>query len=115
MKNILTSSIAIVSILLLCSFTATNDDSFVGIYGVSQSDPSAIELKLNADNTFSYQDFSNPENQIKVQGTWSAKNDVIQLNADNSETSFHDKWKITNEGNSAKSRKGMTFYTLRKL
>jgi uncharacterized protein (DUF2147 family) len=102
-------------IFVLMSFTNVEDSSFIGTYGVPESDPNVIELTLNADNTFTYKDFSNPDKKIDVRGNWEAKNEVVVLKNYTSDFSFHHKWKIKMDGKVAKSRKGMTFYTLRKL
>lgn len=102
-------------VFVLTSFTNTPTYNFIGTYGVSEGNPNVIELTLNEDNTFTYKDFSNSEKQIDVKGNWTAKNGIITLTNHSSAFSFHDKWKIKMDGKVAKSRKGMTFYTLMKL
>ncbi len=99
-------------LLTLFSFTRISELDFVGIYGVSENDPSRIELRLNLDKTFTYQDFSDPVKQITVKGNWEVKNKKIFLKDYDSEFSFHSMWKIMKDGMVAKSRKGMNFYTL---
>ena len=114
--NKLIKSLSLAAFLLvLMSFSQAPTYSFIGTYGVSENNPNVIELTLNEDHTFTYKDFSNPERKIDVQGSWEAKNDVITLTNYTSNFSFHNKWKIKMDGKVAKSRKGMTFYTLMKL
>lgn len=100
---------------VLTSFTDTPTYNFIGTYGVSENNPNAIELTLNEDNTFTYKDFSNTKKRIDVTGNWMVKNNVITLSNHSSKFSFHDKWTIKMNGQVAKSRKGLTFYTLMKL
>lgn len=101
-------------LLTLVSFTAEPAQPYIGTYGVSQDDPSAIQLTLREDATFAYQDFSNPAQPIDVTGSWEVKNKHILLTSTDSDRSFHTKWKIVKDGMVAKSRKGITFYTLAK-
>lgn len=114
MKKILQTSFFAVMLLSLVSFTAEPAQPFLGTYGVSQDDPSAIQLTLNADATFTFQDFSNPDRPIDVSGNWEVKNNHILLSGSDSSPSFHSKWKIVKDGMVAKSRKGITFYSLGK-
>lgn len=115
MQKLIKSLSVAAFLLVLMSFTNAPNTDFIGTYGVSDSNPNKIELTLNADQTFTYKDFSNSEKQIDVQGNWEAKNDVIVLKNYTSAFSFHNKWKIKMDGKVAKSRKGMTFYRLVKL
>lgn len=101
-------------LLSLVSFTAEPIQPFLGTYGVSQNAPSAIQFTLNADETFTFQDFPNPDLLMKVAGTWEVKNNHILLRSSDSSPSFHTKWKIVKDGMVAKSRKGITFYRLGK-
>ena len=114
MKKLITPALAL---LLICStfgFKATNLTELIGTYGVSDSDPSQIELVLNEDHSYTYQDFSNPSKKIQVSGEWELKNkNTLNLKSD-SDLSFHKKWKIVDEGQTAKSRNGISFYTIRK-
>ena len=110
-KNIQTSFIAAL-LLTLSSFVNSTPTEFTGVYGVSENDPSQIELTLNEDKTFSYKDFSNPSKKIDVNGNWELKNKHIHFINYSSVYSFHSKWKIVDHGKVAKSRKGITFYTL---
>ncbi len=96
----------------LTAFSPSAEYSFIGTYGVCASDPAQIELRIMPDGTFTYQDFSNPDKKIDVQGKWEARKDVVVLQSPSTATPFHDKWKFTEEGTVAKSRKGMAFYRL---
>ncbi|MES2515785.1 MAG: hypothetical protein V4580_16650 [Bacteroidota bacterium] len=113
MKNLFNLSLAIV-ILATLSFTTVSEPGFIGTYGVSKDDPSHIELKLNKDHTFSYQDFSVPSKKINVVGNWELKHNYVILKTADTKVSFHHKWKFNADGSTAKSRNGLTFYTLEK-
>lgn len=112
MRKIIQTPFIVIILLTLFSFTGITELDFIGTYGVSENDSARIELTLNKDKTFTYKDLSNPDKQIDVKGNWSAKNNEILLENYDSEFSFHSKWKIIKDGMVAKSRKGMTFYTL---
>jgi len=112
MKKIIQSSLVLGILFMLSSFSHISEGDVIGTYGVSKSDPSGIELIINENNRFAYKDFSNPSKQIAVTGTWEFKNGHILLTTDNSEIDFHNKWKIVQDGTVAKSRKGVSFYTL---
>lgn len=112
MRTFITILIGIASLSLL-SFKNDNNASATGVYGVCDSDPSAITLTLNADNTFEYQDLSVSDAPIHEMGTWEQHGKKVELHANDSNANFHHTWKI--DSNSAKSRKGMCFYTLRRL
>ena len=114
MKNIILTSFFAVILVALTSFTKHTSERFIGVFGVSENDPSEIELVLNEDQTYTYKDLSNPNNPINVFGKWIFKKDHFILLNKGSNASFHSKWKISNDGTVAKSRKGLSFYTLRK-
>ena len=115
MKKIIQTSVIAIILLTLFSFVPRITElDFTGSYGVADNDPARIELILNSDNTFIYKDLSNSAKQINVKGNWKMKNNKIFLISPNSEFSFHTKWKISKDGLVAKSRKGITFYTLTK-
>lgn len=114
MKNLIQTSFIIGIMLALSSFTRTYEFSLIGTYGFSEDNPAKIELVLNENKTFTYQDYSNPAKHIDVNGNWEVKNKKILLKSDDSESSFHSKWKIAKNGMVLKSRKGITFYTLAK-
>ncbi|MEX1001425.1 MAG: hypothetical protein WDZ35_04855 [Crocinitomicaceae bacterium] len=107
-------TLTVLTISICFAFTSKNNDGLSVTYGVCKEDPFQIELKLNSDYTFTYQDFSIRSQKIKVQGTYQIKNNKVQLMTKDSQIEFHDKWKIVDDGTTAKSRKGLTFYTLRK-
>ena len=109
MQSILLSA----SIIFLSAFAPS--DNFIGSYGVSESDPAQIKLSINADHSFYYQDFSVSEKKIVVEGTWDTKGDKVVLKSKSSDPKFHDVWKFTENGQAAKSRKGLSFYRLSRL
>tara|TARA_R110002049_G_scaffold219020_1_gene390738 strand:+ start:591 stop:938 length:348 start_codon:yes stop_codon:yes gene_type:complete len=112
MKTSIQLSLVLLIFSLCSAFTNLKNDGLNVTYGVSKSDPSQIELKLNADYTFTYQDFSNTAQKIAVNGTYQIKNHQIQLISKDKEINYHNKWKISNDHKTAKSRKGLSFYTL---
>ncbi len=114
MKEKIQTSVTLAILLSLFSFTITAKIDITGTYGVSENDSLNIELTLNSDNTFTYKDFSNSVKLIDTKGNWELKNKKVILKNFKSEYSFHTKWKISKEGKVAKSRKGITFYTLMK-
>ncbi len=114
MKKIITPALALLLIISSFGFKAINSTEIVGTYGVSDTDPSQIELVLNKDHSYTYQDFSNSSKKIEVSGEWELKNKNTILLKSDSELSFHRKWKIVNEGKTAKSRNGLCFYTISK-
>lgn len=113
MKSTTKLLLALLTLTFCYAFTTTKNDGLNATYGVSDGDPSQIELRLNEDYTFSYQDFSIPSQQIKVEGTYQMKNNKIQLIPKNEQVEFHHTWKILDDGAVAKSRKGLAFYTLK--
>lgn len=114
MKSIIKFSLALITITICFAFASTKNDGINATFGVSENDPSQIELQLNKDYTFRYQDFSIPSEKIEVKGTYLIENNKIQLISKSEEVGFHDQWKIVDNGAAAKSRKGLSFYTLRK-
>lgn len=114
MKSLITFFLAAVTFSIFAAFTSPLTDGLNVTYGVSEDNQSQIELRLNKDFTFTYQDLSNSSMKIVVEGTYRIKDKKVLLSANNNEVKFHDKWKITNDGDAAKSRKGLAFYTLRK-
>lgn len=100
------------SFILLSSFVIKADDRFIGTYGVSASDPSQIELTIHADHTFYYQDFSDPNNKIVAEGTWTMKGNKVVLHDNNTDLKYHNVWAFDESGKVAKSRKGLAFYSL---
>lgn len=111
MSKAITGILGMVLITLISSFTASKSEPCIGVYGVSESDPSAIRLELQADNTFSYQDFSIPDAKVKVTGTWKQQGNQVRLQS-TSDQKFQDNWHLEKAGNAIKSRRGMTFLRL---
>ena len=105
---------AIMAIIFLSSFRDKLDHEFIGTYGVSDTDPSQIKLVINSDNTFYYQDFSNSSKKIIATGNWILEGKKLILKNTNSKMRFHNVWTFKENGQSAKSRKGFTFYRLGK-
>ena len=95
-------------------FTGKENTALEAVYGVANGDPSRIELSLRKDFTFTYQDYSEPLHGVNVQGTYTVKNTTVLLLSDDGQPEFHTKWKLSDSGMTASSRKGLTFYTLRK-
>ncbi len=114
MKFNIKTALAIAFLGTCFAFTSTTNDGLDVTYGVSSSDPVAIELDLNSDFTFTYHDHSLKDNKVNVSGTYTLENNRVRLVADQGQPDFHDNWKIVEDGQAAKSRKGLTFYTLRK-
>lgn len=104
--------LALVIISLCSSFTGIKNDGLNCTYGVSEDDPSQIKLSLKDDYTFTYQDFSRNTRQIFVKGTYTHKNNKVQLKSEHAQYAFHDTWKIVDDGAFAKARRGLSFYTL---
>lgn len=96
------------------SFTLTNNYDFIGTYGVLSSDPSQIKLSIHSDHTYTYQDFSSQLNKIDIKGTWELKGSKVVLK-DNASYKFHNEWSFIQNGQVAKSRKGLCFYRLCRL
>lgn len=102
-------------LILMSSFTSKNDNAFIGTYGVSASGTSQVKLTINSDHTYSFQDFSRPENKISVKGNWILKGKKVLLENSNSEKKFHNVWTFIENGQVAKSRMGLSFYRLCKI
>ena len=95
-------------------FTDKGNTALEAVYGVAEGDPSRIELSLHKDFTFTYQDHSEPQRGVEVHGTYQVKNATVLLLPDDGQPKFHSKWKLSDGDMTASSRKGLTFYTLRK-
>jgi len=106
---------ALMTIIVLSSFTDNYSHEFIGTYGVSKSDPSQINLTINLDNTFYYQDFSIPYKKIIIKGNWTLKGKKVFLKDNSSNKKFHNVWTFLENGKVAKCRKGLTFYRLCKI
>lgn len=105
---------AIITIGLITQSFKTTLPNFIGTFGVAENNPSRIKLTIKENGNFSFQDFSNPKNKTRVSGTWKLKNKNIILVSD-SKKAFHHKWKVNSEGTKAKSRMGLSFYSLCKI
>lgn len=112
MKTSIKLSVVLFIISVCSAFTNMKNDGLNVTYGVSENDPSQIELRLNKDYTFTYQDFSITSQKITVNGTYQIKNNKIQLISKDKVAKYHDIWNLSNDNKTAKSRKGLTFYTL---
>ncbi len=66
-------------VILMSSFTNKYVNQFVGTYSVSVNDPSQIELTINSDQTFYYQDFSISDKKIIAKGKWTLKGNKVVL------------------------------------
>src|SRR5690606_26499916 len=80
------------------AFKSAPDPDFIGTYGISKNYPVKYELKINADNTFTYQDFTDPKNKINAQGTWELKNNNLVLQDQTETFLYNGKWKIEKGG-----------------
>lgn len=103
-----------ITIFTLFLFAFTSSEQFEGKYGVGTNNPNGIELTINADHTFHYEDASSQDQKINIDGTWKKENNIIFLHS-KSAIKFHSKWKLSKDENRISSRKGMTFYSLCKL
>ena len=114
MKSFINSLAVTIVFITTVSFTNATYD-FIGTYGVYENDPSNIKLTIDENHTYSYQDFSDPKNKINITGNWELKGNTVELKTNNIQYTFHNKWKFSKNGQIAKSRKGLTYYTLCKL
>jgi len=110
MKNYFYLLLLSTSFLVLCSFTRFDHSGFIGVYGVSDDNPSSIELSINADHSFSYFEKTST-GVIDVKGKWVQKGKKVFLDSTD-KSDFHRVWSFTNDGQMAKSRKGLCFYSL---
>jgi len=115
MKTIIKYSILLLVCTLSVAFTYKANPSCLGVYGVSEEDPSHIQLTLKEDKTFSYQDFSDAKNKIQTSGTWVQKGNKIILKSSESQLRFHHVWTLSDNGKQVKSRKGLCYYSLCKV
>jgi hypothetical protein len=115
MKRSIKTLALIAVMMLLSSFAGKNSEGFTGTYGVAESDPARIILKINADHTFQYQDLSVADRKIVVSGSWIVKGRKVILKSNDSERKFHNVWTYVQNGQVAKSRRGLTFYRLGRI
>ncbi len=115
MKNLIKTTILLFVVITAASFKNNTSPNFIGVYGVSANDPAQIKLTLNENRTFAYQDFSNPDRKICIKGNWILQKNTVVLKSNDLQGRFHNRWRFSDDGKLAKSRKGMTFYALGKL
>lgn len=112
----ITNSIFLAAFLFpVIAFAGEPKPDFIGTYGISKNHPVKFELKINADKTFTYQDYADANNRIDAQGTWELKNNKIILQGQTSTFPYRSKWKIEKDGKAVRSRKGLEFIRLAKL
>lgn len=97
------------------AFTQKEQPDFIGTYGISKNYPVKYELIINADKTFTFQDYSDQKNKIDARGTWEIKNDKILLQDKSDAFPYGTKWKIEKDGKAVRTRKGLEFIRLAKL
>jgi hypothetical protein len=97
------------------AFKVAPNPDFIGTFGISKNYPVKFELKINADNTYTYQDYSDPNNKIEARGTWELKKNTIILKDQTSTFPYRSKWKIEKDGKAVRTRKGMEFIRLAKF
>lgn len=110
----------IASLLFSLIFTAgllaqTKNKQTASSYGVKGSEISTIKLDLYKDGSFDYINRSNPEKQVSLTGKYEKSGQKILLKADQANANFIDRWKISDDGEAIKSRKGLAWYRLCKL
>ncbi len=107
----------VLSAFLFTSFAFKNapGSEIYGTYGISKNDKAKVGLTIKEDKTFSYRYYSGMNKLTEAQGKWEMKNGKVILTDFPSDLSFHTKWKITDNGMVAKSRKGLNFYRFVKL
>jgi hypothetical protein len=97
------------------AFKSVSEPDFIGTYGISKNYPGKLELKINADKTFTYQDFSDPNNKIEARGTWELEDNKIILQDHTATFPYRSKWKIEKDGRAVRSRKGLEFIRFAKF
>lgn len=101
--------------VLFPAFAFASGPDFIGTYGISKNYPVKYELKINADKTFTYQDYADPKNKIEARGTWELKDNKIFFQDQTATFPYRAKWKIEKDGKAVRTRKGMEFIRLAKL
>jgi hypothetical protein len=95
--------------LLMASFngiTPTQEKGIEASYGDEK-----VQLVLEDDFSFHYKDLCNSK-KIDVSGTYEIDGNKVHLSATDKSASFHDTWKLLNNQQVAKSRKGLLFMRL---
>ena len=95
--------------LLMASFNGINPSEEKGI-DASYGDEK-VQLVLEDDFSFHYRDLCSSQ-KIDVSGTYEIDGNKVHLSATDEAALFHDSWKLTNNQQVAKSRKGMLFMRL---
>lgn len=111
MKKLVYTLSLVLSIALITSFKTT-PVNITGTYSSGANNPTGIQLDLRQDHTFTYRDFTDPNNKIEVTGGWEGKGNKVELKYFVSSANVHTKWVISNDGKIAKSAKGLTVYSL---
>jgi hypothetical protein len=112
MKTSIKILTAMVAIILVSSFKKSHTTNFIGSYGVSSTNHTLIKLTINQDGTFYYHDYSNLKKKIIVIGNWTVKYSKVVLKGNDNYTKFHNVWSFNENGQVAKSRKGLNYYRL---
>jgi|GEM_PF-5084719 len=113
MKKLIYTLSAVVCFIAVMSFTPETKN-VIGIYTAAPAGPGHIQLNLKYDHTFIYQDVSNTNKQVMVYGRWNEDGEYVTLKDYVTTFNLHDKWQITNSGNTVKARIGTTYCTLQK-
>lgn len=98
-----------VTAFVLFSFLIT-ENQIIGTYGVSD-----IQLTIYSNNTFLFKDFTNSVKKFEKKGTWKMKGKKMILKSNSEKDKFHNIWTFHQNGQVAKSHKGLTFYRLCKI
>jgi hypothetical protein len=115
MKNLFLATFFIAVTMSVQAKGPSEKKPISGVYGVCSSGTEnavKIELTINDDFTFHYFDNNNPSKILDVKGNWSMENNTIVLKDYTSAFSIHNKWKVDNNENCLKSRKGLEYTRL---
>jgi hypothetical protein len=109
----------VVALIIVCSsFKEKPSIEFLsGTYGTcncgeESNTENKYALKLNDDQTFTYNDVNNLGEIEEVKGTWTKDNNKINLITLNKDLSIPDKWEVDKNGKCIKGRKGLSFVRL---
>lgn len=109
--QVLSLALCLVAVM---SFKSVSERDMIGIYGGIKDDPGKIQLQINADHTFTYQDHSNPNQIVVITGRWEKQEEFIVLKDYVATYKLHDIWKVSADGKVARSKMGITIHTLLK-
>lgn len=103
--------------ILLSSFrNVTNQKSdFIGTYGNPSKNETGIRLKLNEDQSFLYEDYSNSENPLIIKGEWIVLKNKATLIVYEKPNGFATRWSLDKEGEAIKGRSKLCWYRLCKI